>query len=250
MLEEQGAQVFVTRQRADHTSFGCTYADWQKHHKQRTLDSLKHSGQLTPEKYNRLNKCTDYTFFWEFFRDYDLVNRANVINGFKPHLTAVIHYNVDEKNDPWKRTSSRNYCMAFIGGAFTRDNLEKQESRLNFLRMLITDQLNRSEHLAELTVTSFSKNLNIAIAAKKDAEYLTKNCNETSSHGVYCRNLLLCRKINSVMVYGESLYQDNEYEAGELMRYDKDLYGVSTNNRLINVAKSYYDALLQVLKND
>jgi len=67
---------------------------------------------------------------------------------------------------------------------------------------------------------------------------------------VYCRNLLLCRKINSVMVYGESLYQDNEYEAGELMRYDKDLYGVSTNSRLISVAKSYYEALLQILKND
>jgi N-acetylmuramoyl-L-alanine amidase len=248
MLEEQGADVMLTRSRADYTSFNCTYGDWLKINKQRVLDSLKQAGQLTDVKYNRLLKGTDYIFFWEFFRDYDLLNRANIINRYKPHVSVVIHYNVDEKNDPWKKVTPKNFCMAFIGGAFTADNLEKTESRLNFLRLLLTTQLNQSEQLAEATVLNFNKNLNIAIAGKNDAGYLNANCVETPSRGVFCRNLLLCRKINSVLVYGESLYQDNEYEAEQLMRYDVDVYGITSNNRLINVAKSYYDAVMQILK--
>ena len=55
---------------------------------------------------------------------------------------------------------------------------------------------------------------------------------------------MLCRKINSVLVYGESLYKDNENESRLLMRSDKDLYGVKTNERVADVAKSYYNALV------
>lgn len=249
MLEEKGAQVLITRNQANYTSFNCTYTDWIKTHKQRVLDSLKSAGSMAEAKYNKLVKSNDYVFFWDFFRDYDLINRANKINSFHPHATAVIHYNVDEKNDPWKKTTPKNYCMAFIGGAFTADNLQKTESRLNFLRLLITDQLDRSEQLSGATVANFNKYLGIVIATKNDATYLKDNCLETREPGVFSRNLILCRKINSVLVYGESLYQDNESECRQLMRCDTDLYGIKSNTRLINVAKSYFEGLLQVLKN-
>lgn len=249
MLEEQGAEVLVTRDKSNHTSLNCTYNYWLKTHKKRVLDSLKTAGYLPAAKYNKLVKSKDYAFFWDFFRDYDLANRANKINKFSPHASIVIHYNVDEKNDPWQKTTSKNYCMAFIGGAFTADNLEKTESKLNFLRLLLTDQLNRSQDFAEETVLNFNRFLNIPIAGKTDADYLNNNCVTTTSQGVFCRNLILCRKINSVLVYGESLYQDNEKEAEQLMRLDTELYGVTSNARLINVAKSYYEAVLRLLKN-
>ncbi len=139
--------------------------------------------------------------------------------------------------------------MAFIGGAFTAGDLAKPENRLHFLRLLLTDQLNRSQQLAGATVKNFSQQLNIPIARSSDATYLLNNCISTSSPGVFCRNLVLCRKINSVLVYGESLYQDNEKECLELMKCDVDAYGVRTSARLVKVAQSYYDAVIDHLLN-
>lgn len=245
MLEEQGAIVFMSREAADHTSFGCNFRDWLKNHRQRTLDSLMRSGSMSPEKHRKLLKCNEYTLFWDFFRDYDLANRAKKINDFHPDITVIIHYNVDEKNAPWKQHTKKNFSMAFIGGAYTNDNLAKTESKMHFMRMLLSDQLNRSEMLSASTVRNFNSILSIAIARPQDASYLKDNCLATSSPGVFCRNLVLCRKINSVLVYGESLYQDNEKESKLLMRSDKDIYGLKTNERVVNVARSYYNGLVE-----
>lgn len=249
-LVEQGADVFVTRDRADYTSFNCTYQEWIKKHRKRSLDSLKSAGSLSPAKHAKLLKCNDYTLFWEFFRDYDLANRASKINAFSPHVTLIIHYNVDEKNAPWKKCTPKNYTMAFIGGGFTGDNLDKLDAKLHFIRLLLSDQLNRSEDLSAKTVANFNKQLNITIATANDADYLRDNCLSTSSPGVFCRNLALCRKINSPMVYGESLYQDNEKEAKLLMQSDLDIYGIKANQRVQQVAQSYYDAVIAYLKNN
>jgi N-acetylmuramoyl-L-alanine amidase len=195
-------------------------------------------------------KSNEHDFFWDFFRDHDLQNRANKANDFNPHLTIIIHFNVDEKNNPWTCTSKKNYTMAFIGGAFTASDLAKEESKIHFLRLLLTDQLNASQKLAGQTVVNFNKNLNVPIARAASAEYLQQSCLTTSSPGVYCRNLVLCRKINSPLVYGESLYQDNENECRELMKEDLEVYGVKTNKRIEQVAKSYYEAILNFVGNN
>lgn len=250
LLEEKGAEVYLTRNQSNHTSFDCTFTSFIKDHKRRVLDSLMKLGTLSQAKHYSLLKSTNYNFFWDFFRDYDLANRAMKINAFKPHVTVIIHYNVDEKNVPWKKHTSRNFSMAFIGGAFTSDNLNRSESRVNFVRLLLSDQLNRSELLAKETVSNFNKELNIAIATQKDADYLRTNCLTTASPGVFCRNLALCRKINSPLVYGESLYQDNEKETEMLMASDLDIYGVKANQRLVKVANSYCAALMRFLVNN
>jgi len=250
MLEEQGAEVFVTRQQANFTSFDCTYSDWLVLHKKRVLDSMRAKGSMPPQKYLTLSKANNYDFFWSFFRDFDLANRAMKINNFDPDVTLIIHYNVDEKNVPWTKCTPKNFTMAFIGGAFTADNLSKHDGKAHFMRLLLTDQLNRSQSLAQETVASFNKQLDIKIATQSDATYLKSSCLKTASPGVFCRNLALCRKINSPLVYGESLYQDNEKESFFLMQSDKDLYGIKTNERLQKVAQSYYDGLLAFLKSD
>jgi N-acetylmuramoyl-L-alanine amidase len=248
MLEEKGITVMLTRQQPNHTSFDGTYSDWIKHHKKRVLDSLKTTGNLSPVRYAKLLKSDAYHTFWDFFRDYDLNNRAKKINAFKPHLTAIIHYNVDEKNAPWKKSSLNNFTMVFIGGAFTSADLNKLDNQADFLRLLLTNQLTQSELLAAETVNNFSKNLTIPLAKPTDAEYLYKNCVASHYKGVYCRNLVLCRKINSPLVYGEALYQDNEKECVELMKTDVDLYGIKTNNRITAAATSYYQAILSYLE--
>ena len=248
MLEEQGAKVLITRNQHNYNSFNCTYSSWLSHNKKRVLDSLKTAKVLPNDKYKKLIKMSDRDLFWEFFRDYDLNNRSKIMNDFDPHVSLIIHYNVDEKNEPWKQTSKKNYTMAFIGGAFTSDNLDKPENKTHFLRLLLTDQLDQSEKLAAHSVSCSSKNLNIPVASQFDASYLKDNCLFTGSAGVFSRNLNLCRLINSPLVYGESLYQDNEHECEALMKTDVNYKNIKTNDRTLLVAKSYYEAVFNFLK--
>lgn len=249
-LQEQGAEVFITRWKADHTSFDCTYTEWIKNHRKRTLDSLKANGTLSPQKHKHLMSSNNYDLFWDFFRDYDLGNRAAKINAFHPDVTLIVHYNVDEKNAPWKKQTDKNFTMAFIAGGFTSDNLAKSDARAHFVRLLISDQLNQSEELSSKTVNNFNQILTIPIAKANDADYLRDNCLKTPSAGVFCRNLALCRKINSPLVYGESLYQDNIKESKELMKTDLSIYGIKANERVFNVAGAYYEAVLSFLKEE
>ncbi|MDP3558404.1 MAG: N-acetylmuramoyl-L-alanine amidase [Bacteroidota bacterium] len=248
MLEEQGAQVLITRNKHSNNSFNCHYSAWLANNKKRVLDSLKTAKVLPNSKYNSLCKMSDRDLFWEFFRDFDLNNRAKIMNDFNPHVSLIIHYNVDEKNEPWKQVSKKNYTMAFIGGAFTSANLDKPENRIHFLRLLLTDQLDQSEKLAANSVNCSSKNLDIPVASQFDAGYLKDNCLFTGSAGVFCRNLNLCRLINSPLVYGESLYQDNEFECVALMKTDVNYKNIITNDRTLLVAKSYYQAVFDFLK--
>lgn len=243
MIEEEGGEVFLTRPVSGLTTFGCRYSYWFANHKQRVLDSLVNVKRMEPQEYKKLLKLDEYKFFWEFFRDHELRNRAKIINQYKPDVTLIIHYNVDEKNVPWKKVSQNNYTMAFIGGCYTPELFEKPKAKYNFLRLLITDQLNRSEKLAGYTVSHFNEYLKIPTACSNDADYLTNNCISTKIHGVYSRQLTLCNIINSPLVYGESLYQDNEEECERLMDMSKIYYGIQTNERVFLVAKSYFEAL-------
>jgi N-acetylmuramoyl-L-alanine amidase len=248
MLEEQGAEIMMSRDQQNFTSFNCTYSMWNAIHKTRVLDSLVRSGKLSHAKRTRLLQLKKRDFFWDFFRDFDLQNRASKINAFHPDITLIIHFNVDEKNAPWKSFTEKDFTMTFIGGVFMPEQLTKTEMRNNFLRLLLTDQLNLSGELAGKTVEQFHKNLGIPIAQQKDAKYLMESCLQSDHRGVFSRNLLLCRQINSVLVYGEALYQDNAREAAELMKRDIVFKGIPTGERLLQVARAYADAATSFLK--
>lgn len=246
-LEREGAEVFLSRDQNNYTSFNCTYTDWILRHKPRVLDSLVKAGKLSYAKKERLQKAKPYEFFWEFFRDFDLQNRAEKINGFKPDLTVIIHFNVDEKNEPWKAFTEKDFTMAFIGGGFTAGNLNKTEMKVNFLRLLLTPQLNLSMLLSTNTVKKFHNYLNIPIAKSSDAKYLLENSMPTPAPGVFSRNLLLCRQINSVLVYGEALYQDHAAEAEALMKWDIKEEGIISNQRLKKVAECYFEGIKEFI---
>ncbi|MBS1653040.1 MAG: N-acetylmuramoyl-L-alanine amidase [Bacteroidetes bacterium] len=244
-LEQEGATVYLTKTKANYTSFNCTYNYWLIHHKKRMLDSLKSNNSLSDERYNKLIKLHDYKFFWEFFRDFDLINRAQKINTFNPHLSIIIHHNVDEKNEPWKKVTNKNFTMTFIGGAFTESNLDKIDAKINFLRLLLSKQLNQSEKLSSYVVSNFSKALQIPIAAANDADYLKDNCISLKTEGVFSRNLILCRTINSPLVYGEALYQDN---ALEVQNFNAIYFNLPGLKRLEAEADCYFNAIFKFYK--
>lgn len=248
-LEEQGAKVFITRPKQNLTAFQITYDDWISKKKKHTLDSLLKIGTITQQRHSALMKMTKQKLFWEFFRDYELMERARIINEFKPDITVIIHYNVDEKNTDWKNPSDKNFTMTFIGGGMTADNFSKTVNKIHFLRLLITNQLNESEKLSSLTVNQFNTEMKIAIAKKNDADYLRDNCLKTVSNGVFCRNLALCRTINSTLVYGECLYQDNLKECVALNKSDFEIYNLKMPKRIYEAANCYYNAINEYFKN-
>lgn len=247
-LEEQGAYVILTRPQQNYTSFQMTYDAWLQTHKKKTLDSLLKSKSIDLQRYSHLMKLSKEKFFWSFFRDYELMERAKIINAFKPDITIIIHYNVDEKNTNWLKPTLNNYTMAFIGGAITSDHFSKDINKVHFLRLLLSTQLNESEKLASLTVNQFHEHMGIPIAGKNDADYLKDNCLKAPSKGVFCRNLALCRVINSPLVYGECLYQDNFAECVHLNTADDEVYQQKVPKRIHTAASCYYHAICDYFK--
>lgn len=244
MLEEQGAKVFLSRNAPNTTAFNMTYAQWYKTRRLKVLDSLCKVNEIDESKCKALKQLTKEKFFWTFFRDYELMARSYKINAVYPHLSVIIHYNVDEKNAPWKQASPRNHTMCFIGGGFGPNDLKKLQNRVHFVRLLLGKQIHQSESLSNLTVSAFEKNLKVSKAKITDAQYLANAGVSTRHEGVFCRNLILTRCINSPLVYGESLYQDNVKECTALNKNNYHIYGLNVPERVYTVAKSYYEAVL------
>ncbi len=247
-LENEGATVALTR-KENSTSFGCSYEDWLKNYKNKTLDSLREADKITPQKHKTLLHMNKGKFFLEFFKDYELLQRSRVINSFKPDLTVIIHYNVNEKNVPWLKPSDKDFCMAFIPGCLIGDNLESFAGKINFLRLLLCEDVDKSEKISSLLVTEFNKQLNIPIAKTTDASYLSEHCTATPSAGVYCRNLALCRLVQGPLMYAECLYQDNETECYELLKNTETVGEIKTNKRVKAAAEAFYNAILTFYAN-
>ena len=242
-LEAEGAEVMLTRPEINSTSFGTSYDKWFEKEKQKNLDSLKNCKKISGQEHKKYMSASKKQFFWDFFRDYELANRVKIMNAFQPDLSIIIHYNVDEKNTDWKKPSDKNFTMCFIGGGMTLDNFEKTAQKINFLRLLVSDDLEQSEKISKHTVNEFSKNLAIKIAEADDADYLKQKCSRTKTPGVFCRNLALCRNVTSPLVYGECLYQDNLRECTELIKTDRIYSNIRTSQRVKLVSDSYLNAI-------
>jgi N-acetylmuramoyl-L-alanine amidase len=247
ILVQNGALVFMTHEKPDETAFGETFAEWRKTALPQALDSLVAS--MTKKKAQEYSsKAKNRKVFMDVFRDIELKKRAELINAFHPDLTVIVHYNVNEKNTDWKKLTDKDYVMAFMGGGMLPSDLNKPEKRFEFLRLALTEDLNKSEQLASCVVKSFNDILQVPIAKNTDATYLLENCKTTSSPGVFCRNLILTRIIHSPLVYGETLYQDNRREAFLLSDEQEEINGLKTSARVRQVAESYYKGLFNYLQ--
>ncbi|MCW3072595.1 MAG: hypothetical protein JWO44_2485 [Bacteroidetes bacterium] len=243
-LEAEGAEVMLTR--PDGTSaFGKTYKQWKKDNLKKAVDSLFKIGELKPSQKNYFfsAKADDRDIFRVIFRDLDLAKRAELINAYHPDFTIIIHYNVDETNTDWQHPAKRDFNMAFVGGAFMKNDLSSPEKRFEFLRLLITEDLEKSVALSSCVVSSFEKTLEVQTAGEQDATYISEGCLSTGKKGVYCRNLQLTRYIHTPLVYGETLYQDNIKES-QLLNKESDK---TKNVRVQQVAEAYFQGVLNYL---
>lgn len=245
-LEAEGAGVFMTRPFNSSSSFGVKFDEWLKTNYVATVDSLFKVGKLSPaqKQFFLSSKPTKRDKFRVIFKDVELAKRSEIINNYNPDFTIIIHYNVDETNTGWVKPANNNFNMVFVGGAFMKNDLPTPQKRFEFLRLLITNDLEKSIALSADVIQSFEKNLNVKTATIKDATYLLEGCLSTGEVGVYCRNLQLTRYIHGPLVYGETLYQDNMIECIALNKEcDK-----TKNLRVQQVAEAYFQGVLNYIK--
>lgn len=241
-LKAAGAQTFVTRVNGA-SAFGKTYPQWKKDDLKQAVDSLFRVGKISAAKKSYYLKpgTPDRIIFWDIFKDLELAKRASLINGYQPDFTIIVHYNVDETNTGWTKPTEKDLDMAFVGGAFMRNDLSSPEKRFEFFRLLVSDDLERSVELSSCMISSFEEKLNVPTAAADDTKYLREGCLPATAKGVYCRNLQLTRYIHSALVYGETLFQDNVNESKALSsETDK-----TKNERVQQVAEAYYEGVLK-----
>lgn len=282
-LEKLGAFVKLTRSKEGHTAFDITFAEWLE---RETRKAEKASGKnwsrlkgKTIEGYPlRLRNGAAWNWvqqegikgkdslWWmteSTMRDIyripflkaDFQRRAEKINGFNPHLTLILHYNVWEKNT-WSsgkflNAINDNYAMTFIPGSFMAGELNDPEERLAFLKKAFSDDLARSERLSSLVVEGFEKHLGVpAIPYDTSLRYLRAASLPTDQRGVFARNLSLTRLIDGPLCFGEALYQDNYEECLRLNEKKILLPGMKTRlpRRLHDVVNAYLHGVMAYAK--
>lgn len=238
-LEKLGATVLLTRSGEGQNAFGYSFDEWMKKDFEKSVAQAFQNKEISDKEKNKLlnPKTTEEYIYYHFFIPEELKQRAVLINDFKPDLTVIIHYNVDETNKNWSKPSEKNCNMVFIPGAFMDGEMETVRNRFEFLRLLVNDDLSKSASLSSYLIKRFETNLKVPAATQNDASYLQDNCKSTPVKGVFCRNLTLTRYVHGTIIYGEPLYLDNINEYKMLSK--------PGNTRIQLVADSFYEAVLQ-----
>lgn len=202
-------------------------------------------GALKENFFQWRNQCSQNSV--QYFSDYnkvDLRERAEKINAFAPDLTIVIHFNVDSEAP----LTQFNYNLAFIPGAFCAGELKQPRDRYEFLRLIVTQDLERSLKLSESITEQWVAVLKIPlINQNQKTNYLDAAC-LFKKPGIYCRNLALTRLIHSPLCYGETLLQNNEIEIYRLSSHDISIGGFPCSKRIAEVAQAYFEGIKRYCK--
>lgn len=260
LLREAGVNnVLISRPYAV-SAIGKPFKAWMKEDFRSDLEEAKKLGDVTPEMYKLLrdSAASELFVFENFYKFLEFRARMYQIREFAPDVTFVIHFNAMEGNrrfgDRYLSPVQDNFNMAFVPGAFLQDELKKTDQKVDFIRLLLSKDLDNSMRLAGHLMTAHERVLKVpTIPAENSIRVLREASIPTPYPGVYCRNLYLTRSTRSAVVYGESLYQDNVDEIKKLGAKD---YEVALENgkkikvpyRCKQVAEAYRDALLAYLK--
>jgi len=233
LLEKEGAIVMITRDSVGKGVYAEDFFDWLKKNPNLWWGEIS------------LN-----SLFRKYYNPLDLRARAAKINAFTPDLTVVIHYNshhVEEEYSSNSCVTPNNYNLVFIPGAFCRNELAMEESRYEFLRLLVTEDVSNSLLLSSAILDRFVKHLDIPVVSKADgARYLDKVCLKVDE-GIYARNLALTRLIHGPVCYGETLIQNNIDECMNLSRQDFVINGLLCSSRIKQVAEAYFEGIKEFL---
>lgn len=233
LLQKEGFEVFLSRKEIGKGAIKKDFFDWLKDNK-----ALWESKKNLSELFTLYNQA-------------DLICRAQLINDFQPDLTLIIHYNasgIKRREDGTNPLSPLNYNLAFIPGSFGKNELNTEEDRYEFLRLIVTDDLDQSLSLSRKIVEHFTIELKLPLM---DLSHLLPSQTLWTIHekGIFGRNLSLTRRIHGPLCYGETLIQDNELECQILSLKNAEIEGIVCSSRIKQVAQAYLKGILAYLKN-
>lgn len=229
LLEKEGAHVMLTRDKIGEGVYPEPFFAWLG----KKTELWK--GEISLSR-----------IFCKYYNPLDLRARAEKINAFAPDLTLMIHYNSEDPpaGAPSNNTLiASNYNMVFVPGGFCRGELTEYENRCEFIRLLATEDLEKSLHLSREILRSFGKHLKVPIVSESDgARYLNNVCLKLEE-GIYARNLALTRLVHGPICYGETLIQNNIDECLHLSRKDFVIDGKPCSSRIKQVAEAYFEGI-------
>jgi len=234
LLEKEGAIVMLTRDRIGSGVYEDDFFDW-----------LKKNTQLWMGEGGSLKKI-----FGKYYNPLDLRARAKKINEFAPDLTVVIHYNATEieGNVPSNHNvSPLNYNMVFVPGAFCHNELIDRDSRYEFLRLLVSNDLHCSLSLSKAVLDKLGEHLQVPPISKHDGANYLNRVGMKVHEGIYARNLALTRLIHGPVCYGETLIQNNIDECVKLAKNDFVIGGQQCSSRIKQVAEGYFEGIKEYL---
>ncbi len=236
-LQKLGADVLLSRDDYKYTAFNESYMDWYE----RFIQTQKEAG-------NAAAKLSPQQAFFQHFRKIEFEKRAEKMNRFRPHLSLVIHYNVDANNTNWNKPTPHNNSMTFAGGGYMKGELDKPEDRFHLVRFLLGQDLENSVLLGKTILQSLEDSLQIKPITEPNKQFFLKDyCLPSTAQGVYHRNLTLARKLLGTMTYLEPLYQDNIQEVRYLQARNFEYKGKKIPQRVYEVAQAYKAGILQYL---
>ncbi|MCP5506319.1 MAG: N-acetylmuramoyl-L-alanine amidase [Chlamydiales bacterium] len=221
LLEKEGARVMITRPGFGEGALGESFKTWE-----------------TKQK-----PASEKTKFIRYNRE-DLYARAEKINAFHPDLTLILHYNSEySEEDETIPLIDENYAVVFIPGAFSDHELDRERDRYEFLRLLVTETMEQSFKLSRKVAERFAKDLGVPLIDHAKLSPKLEPYSLLLERGVYARNLILTRLIQSPVCYGEPLLQNHRKEAERLSVNDGEIQGVRCSKRLEEVARAYFEGI-------
>lgn len=234
-LETKGAEVLLSRTKQGYSSFDKTFAQWY-------AEKYLTAKPIATKPKAKIKIPTERKAFVSEFNVRDIEQRAKIINNYKPDITLIIHYNADEKNEPWTSPTDKNFNMIFV--PTLAESVDSVAQQFTPYASIATKTL----LLAQKTITAFEQVLKVPTAGINDATYLRDKCELTAVKGVYVRQLALNKMVKGVVIYGETLYQDNAQESTLLHNKTLTINGVLYSERVAQVAEAYYQGIINYYK--
>ncbi len=266
MLERDGATVMLTREKNGQV-YPVPFDRWVRTSFRAAVHEKLRDKYITPASAARLlHRAGDRQRLKFFNSEYEMPYRARLINAFRPHVTVLAHYDASGGDEPYRTKylrikdilsrngggegllndvrwviestseTRRNFSWVFVPGCFLRGELETLESRIELLRLVLSDDLDESIRYSKFVVDNFSSYLDLQATNDR---YPGANRAGMCRRGVYARNFRMTRLVRGALCLGEPLQQNYMKEAQHLAAINTG----KTPDRVLAVARAYYNAV-------
>jgi hypothetical protein len=272
LLEKDGATVMLTRN-ANRQVYPVSFDRWVRQVFYRAVREKVRDKSITGDEAERLlHRAGDRERLTFFNSHYEMPYRARIINDFHPHITILVHYDANEGDPSYQRKylrikeiaerpgpcgkrmedirdvvdtieeTKKNFCSVYVPGCFLRGELDAMESRIEFLRLIISPDLDNCIRFSKNVIENFHRHLEVPVSRGSFPASLPVGL---WRNGVYARNFRMTRLVHGTLCLGEPLQQNNLQEALQL----EEITGGKMPDRVKAVARAYHEAVLGYVKN-